>query len=212
MDNKLVDYYYDKIMHYLKKSGRDSYLAQETKDRIKLHLVKIINNNLEYLLTDSLIYHMSDDGVYLHNCLLFISEKNESKIFNIIYFYFRRIIKEFEKDNENEYTDSVLLLSDDIKKALSKYFEAIKLLSDDKELKSDIWYYENTKFAFECLLTLCFINKSMDTFNDKCDKLLKNHFFVIDDLRMNGILMSYEHSVRDRVKSMINSLDKNVIR
>ncbi len=56
------------------------------------------------------------------------------------------------------------------------------------------------------------MNNSMNSFSEKCDRIMENQFFIIDDLKVNDIMESYEQTVQARLLSIINNLDKNVIR
>ena len=212
MNNNLLEQYYDKFIYYLKKYRRDVYVRDEDKNAIRIFLAKIIDQNLDYLLTDSFICYISDDGMYLHNCLYYISGNKKENMFNIFICYFKNIVREKSSViNKQMYSDMVSLLSDDIKEAISKFLEADKIISNNKELNS-YWHKEVTRNAILTLLTVCFMNNSMNTFSEKCDRIMENQFFIIDDLKVNDIMVSYDQTVQARLLSIINNLDKNVIR
>jgi hypothetical protein len=133
-------------------------------------------------------------------------------MFNIFICYFKNIVREKRAViNKQMYSDMVSLLSDDIKEAISKFLEADKIISNNKELNS-YWHKEVTRNAILTLLTVCFMNNSMNSFSEKCDRIMENQFFIIDDLKVNDIMESYEQTVQARLLSIINNLDKNVIR
>ena len=56
---KSVDYYLNNIIEFINKAAKNRKReVSYDKDEIKKHLNDLINNNMEYLLTDSFLYYL----------------------------------------------------------------------------------------------------------------------------------------------------------
>ena len=183
----LVNNYLNKIkISY--KCHRLHDIPKEEAINLGRELEKIINSNLDYLLTDSLIDYMCDSGVDMKLCLESV-HINYYRRLCLLMSYFDTLFMHADRKREvitvrKEYFEA---LDDDMKHAIYYVLVNEDVLREKGEMPSSKYYLD-----FNNIIHIIFANYLMNYRNDNiyemCDIVLKNPKELIDGLLVNGAL------------------------
>ena len=208
MDN-LVDSYFDKILKESRYHSNQSEILNNT-NAIKKQLQIIVDNKLEYLLTDSLINYISRDS--LVSLSLYQLHNSQEERISLISSYFEEMCL-FYKD-QIIYFD---LLDKDIKSMVIKAsYYSTTLYKNYNNYHYRLYDIERIIYV---IMAYCFINNKIDEFNNICNIFLTNPYQTLDDLYINDIrnpqgvyYTDTDEALYNRVITRIESNNKRTIK
>ena len=190
MQNDKVNYYYQKIMEsrvpYDKYRNEVGIIVEDRAsgegDILKECIQKIIDNNYEYLLTDSYLDYLGscyEPSIDLKRILY----TKYSRI-DMISWYFRLIDDKYASlesghTSNFRFTD---LLDDKTKEVTFYMHNYLKLLKTKIFIHWDKIYRTVT-----VILSYCYIENKLDDIKNICETILEDPYKLIDDLNINNI-------------------------
>ena len=207
-------YYIEKIKYYSKLEK--TYMNQKKyMPYIKEHIDSLINNNLDYLLTESYLDYLVYDGVASIR-LYKLSDNIELRIEALVSYY-QHIINVYKNRDSKYYPNYVKLLDNDTKEATIKANNRIGYLYENYN-RYQYRLYDVEKIIY-IVLAYCHINKCMNDFDAICNIFIKNPYNTLEDLYLNDIrdpigvsIHENDEILIDRVLSIINSNEKKKIK
>lgn len=210
---KDVDYYYNRLVYNFKKIGEkgDFYKSAKTKEYFKDIIRKVIDNNMEYLLTDSFICYIASYIGWYDKDLLWSTDINNEKFIEYICLYFELSLQFYSLPVG--YFRYFKLLDEETKKATFKAYLEVENLHkfySDIHQEDELWV---SKTAIIVILARCFIINRMSDFSSICDFITNNVSFIVDDLNVNGIdLMKDMDKIRKRIIQLVEDKHNKIIR
>ena len=182
MDKNLIYFYYKKIEFSSKRNNTYDTFHQN-KDKILSFLIQIVDNHLEFLLTDSMIEFICRKTYMTTELYCIVNGKYE--LINMLMIYFKTICAEYNKEPSKQ--DIILkLLDNNTKDSTKKAYDFIKVLYDNYN-RYHYRLYDIEKIIY-IVLSYCLINNKMNEYDTIISKFIDNPYNTLDDLYINDIL------------------------
>lgn len=214
MNKKIVDYYYNKILFYSKNNNYYDTVKSNEKNIID-SLNIIVDNNLDYLLTDSfLCYICSENMVSLR---LFRMYFNKYELIGLLSSYIKSICNEYKNNDSDDYPLYIQMLDSNYKECMIKAFNKVrKLYSDYNKFNYRLYDVEHIIYI---VLAYALINNRTNDLEELYSVFLNDPYKTLDDLYINGIrdpedisLDNKDELLIDRVISKIERNKKREIK
>ena len=201
-----IDYYNMRFLYHFKLNNTLRFFDLEKLDNnMRIELDNIISNNYEYMLTESFINYLTNSCSYFLEDLSKIYDKDRNKINEIVGYYFDDILRSLtrKKERNEELPDFTKLLEGNIKEAVIKARESTDIIFANYEYnEEEIYIIRGTIIS---LLTDCFINNDINSFNTLCDIVLDDPTLILDDIRLNGLDIEDEELTNSRLVSIVKN-------
>ncbi len=197
MENK-VDYYLERIKKYSKQYN--NYMNQKKYfSEIRDMIQQLIDNNLDYILTDSLLNYVVHNGI--SSIRLYQLTQGTTACIRSLSRYYKEIYTEFKRENKEDYMYYIKLLDKETNEACIKAYNYIQNLY----LNYDRYHYRlyDVEQIIYIVLAYCHLNKKLNEFDNVCGIFINNPYDTLDDLYINDI--------RDPIGSRISDNDELLI-
>ena len=208
MNKDLITNYYNKVILHFKMNGR--YNAEyDIGHTTILKLIKeVVNNNYDYLLTESYIDYITKSSLSFRDSLTDICSDDELRQLMCLNNYFLDIYQKYYRygvDNDNETRNSHLkFLDEDIKLVTKKAYEAIKYLQSNYTYNGEQRYI--LRIAIMSILSKCTLNKDIHSFNELVQIVVDDPDFIIDDIELNYLdIYEDEYLIVERILRIIET-------
>ena len=208
--NKKIEEYYNKLLKYSYEFVHEKDVIQ-CEYFIKDNIKKLIENNEEYLLTDSFLNYIACNHRYIPR-FNYINSNNISLKYEILDSYFDHINSDYismEKHSQVDYHIFTKSLDLDTKKAtlLSKKYRDIIL----SKYYYNIHAYEILYHIFNSILSYCYLNKRMNDYEEICSPLFDNPNSILDYYYNNGVINNaiYEDNYKEKYYYMMIKIIEN---
>ena len=201
-----IDYYDIRFLYHFKLNNTLRFFDLEKLDNdMKIELDNIISHNYEYMLTESFINYLTYNCTYFLKDLSSIYDKDRNRIDVIVGYDFDDVLRSLTRKKElNEELPYITeLLEGNIKEAVIKARKGIDIIFANYEYnEEEIYIIRGTIIS---LLTDCFINNDMNSFNDLCNIVLDNPTLILDDIKLNGLDIEDDVVTNSRLVSIVKN-------
>lgn len=208
----LKNYYYEKFLFY--SINNNSYKSfKKNKKSIKEAINKIVDDNNDYLLTESFICYLAN--VDISKNLNDISSNNKYSIYELVSMYYQELIKNFSYstiDNktiikENDLTRYLDPITKDILTKTNLLFLKMCRMND-----FNIYYFALMKLTVFYIIAYCHINDCKDNFENLINYYQDDIYKIRDEIIIHGIdVMDNNNELIDRISTGINNKKKKEI-
>ncbi len=201
-----IDYYIKKFLFYFMFNNTlRFYSVSELKKNLEKEINTIIINNYEYMLTDSFICYLTNYCHFFIEELKSIYSEDRNKINEVVGYYFDDVLRSLSRKKElNEelprYTEELEGNMKDVVLKARKDIDTIFANNDYNE--KEIYIIRGTIIS---LLTECFINNDINSFNDLCDTVIDNPTLILDDIKLNGLNIEDDIVTNSRLVSIVKN-------
>lgn len=216
INNKKIDEYYNKLLEYSYEFKHEIDVTQR-EYFIKETIKKLIDNNEDYLLTDSFLNYVAHDHHYIAKFDYIVSNQPLLK-YNILDSYFDSINGDYismENHSQVDYHIFSKSLDFDTRKAT--------LLAKEYRTKMRNKYYYNLPaydvlyYIFNSILSYCYINQRMSEYEEICRPLFDNPDDVLDYFYNNGVFKdAIDHDFKKKyyylMIKMVENSNKKIIK
>ncbi len=215
MDNK-IDNYYNKLLEYSYEFKHEIDVKQR-EIFIKNVIKELIDNNEEYLLTDSFLNYVAYDHRYIRS-FDYLASNDRLLKYNILDSYFDHINSDYISMGNHSQADFHLFTT-----KLDEYTKEGTMLANIYRTKMRDKYYYNINaydilyHIFNSILSYCYINKKMNEYEEICRPLINNPEDVLDYYYSNGVISSVmDHDYKNKfyylMIKMIEKENKKIIK
>ena len=183
--NKLVKNYIKILLECDKNHFSDIGISPECYHYVCESLKKIVNNDLDYLLTDSFLDYSVFHGEYELKQRLNGLNGNKYEVINSLMWYFEYIIEEYLYRIPGYYYTYAKLLDDDMKEAMSYVSGRIKIY--DRNMYRDGYSFEDVKHIVGIVFAYYVLNKRQDNIYELCDIFIDDINKTLDGLCINNV-------------------------
>ena len=183
-----IDYYIKKFLFYFVFNNTlRFYSVSELKKNLEKELNSIIINNYEYMLTDSFICYLTNYCSFFIEELKSIYSEDRNKINKVVGYYFDDVLRTLSR--KKELNDELPRFTEDLEGNMKEV--VLKARKDIDTIFANNAYNEEEIYIIRgtiiSLLTECFINNDINSFNDLCDIVISNPTLILDDIKLNGL-------------------------
>ena len=216
MESNKVDHYFAKLdsarLYYNSLSKRDfgdgeravglfPEYSPEQEREIKDSIKTIIDNNLDYLLTDSFIDYLGDchdPALYLNN--IFGTKYNRM---NITTCYLYGVINSIKRIDKGEACNLKYIdLLDEVTRKEATFINDF-IENNGGRANDELHTVLMNIFSY------CYINGMLDKLETLCNRYLPDHTRFIDDSTINGILFGSDHWYERLITFINDYLNEN---
>ena len=212
MNNDKYNYYINKIKDYSMMNGTYKYFISKKTD-IEKYLKEIIDNNLDYLLTDSLIAYICNSSLISLDlyCLL-----DHYSRYSLLIYYFCNISSSLDPTvNPDDNSFLFYRLMDEV--SMNQAVEANKLID---HIYEDLDGYHYRLYDLEHIIYIvqayCYINNKTSEFSTIIKRFMDDPYATLNDLYMNDISSfignnidnDHDNKLVDRIISVIETKKK----
>ena len=221
-----IDYYYNKLLEMRNNSccyKKVKSLSCNTIS-IKKELEKIINNNLDYLLTDGFLYYLlaksigsNSDGFRLRLYTNLNSLLDPNQLIDYLADYIGTIDFGLSKHHFMPYTSGFKMIIlkktlNEVEANLYREFEHYKIrLECDNDIDGN--EYLLLKYVLQIIGGYCLINNCPSKYNSYALPYLENPISKLEELKIQGIYQEVEELTETGLEYLIdyNALNNYVI-
>ncbi len=190
MDNELVDYYFNIFKEKIEPKKEYDFYSHIDFDSfypiIKNSIIEMIRKNRQNVLTSSFIDYILFPPEEIKNVLEELSGDDEDGFFNVIYYYIIKPYSDYVSGDYKEYSAYMNSLSEDeFNKLRVKATQSA--LSIVKKIGFDLQNQVIVLTIIFGVLAECFIEQKLTVYNDYLDKLLKDPYSYIDDIKLTDL-------------------------
>ncbi len=190
MDNELVDYYFNIFKEKIEPKKEYDFYSHIDFDSlypiIKNSIIEMVRKNRQNVLTSSFIDYILFPPEEIKNVLEELSGDDEDGFFNVIYYYIIKPYSDYVSGDYKEYSAYMNSLSEDeFNKLRVKATQSA--LSIVQKLGFNIQNQVIVLTIIFGVLAECFIEQKLTVYNDYLDKLLKDPYSYIDDIKLTDL-------------------------
>ena len=209
-----VNYYYQRLLYHSDEYNTRWFVIKE-EEGIKKQIKKVIENNYDYLLSESLINYISSTTLMISQLARLYLNNYERMSFLSGYLFHVSL----QHNNKEEYSTYVKLIDKElfeITERANNYVKDIKNSYDNTfgNTYKSLLYVENIIYI---VLAHCYTKNDFSKFDDYC-KMFMNTRDTYEDFLYNGIITESGYlteekkdSFYDRVVSRMESTNKRII-
>jgi len=210
----LVNKYYKKLYEFAAKLYSYRNIVRYNETHIKELLDEIVSNNLDYLLTDSILDYSVFNGKISSDLYQIVNNQNSQ--IDFLTGYFRHVLKDY-RDFGGLGCQYSKLLDDDLKKAVINVLKRFDKLSNS----FDFFNYRSVDLQKIIYIVLSYyvINNRQDNIDELYDILFSDPYQILDSLYMNSIKdqisdfpIEYDDNLYKFVLSRIKTKNTKVIK
>lgn len=190
MDNNLVEHYFNIFKEKIESNKQYDFYSHIDFDSlypiIKNSIIEMIRKNRQNVLTSSFIDYILFPLEEIKNVLNELSGDDEDGFFNVIYYYIIKPYSDYVSGDYKEY--SAYMYSpggDELKKLKVKATQSA--LSIVQKLGFNLQNQVIVLTIIFGVLAECFIEQKLSVYNDYLDKLLKDPYSYIDDIKLTDL-------------------------
>ena len=178
-----VNRYIAKISYY-HELYNDDCIIEDDYEGVRKSIKSIIQNNYDYLLTDSFIQYVCYSDSFLESFNQISDDIYES--LHLLGSYIACIYSEINSTNKNTFTKNLdLWVKDRLKK--------IKKIFDDYRYLHGYSFYDNRYEDLVLFVVAYYIyNRRQDDIDELLDHFFNNYERILDGLRINGVFTGYD--------------------
>lgn len=208
-----LEYYLERIKYHSKQSG--TFMNQKKYSaEVRNNVISLIDQNLDYILTESLMNYITRDGV--SSIRLYKLQGDICQRIGALSSYYKNICDEYSNKNEKSYSKYIKLLDSETKEATIKAYNRIKYVYFN--YSNYLYRLYDIEHIIYILLAYCHINKKLSDFDELCNVFIKDPYDTLEDLYINDIrnpmgatLFDREEPLIERVISKLESREKKKI-
>ena len=190
MDNNLVEHYFNIFKEKIESNKQYDFYSHIDFDSfypiIKNSIIEMIRKNRQNVLTSSFIDYILFPPENFKNVLEKLSGDNEDAFFNVIYLYIMEPYSNYVSGDYKQYAAYMYSLSEDEFNKL-RVKATITALDLVKKIGFDLQNQVILLTIIFGVLAECFIERKLSVYNDYLEKLLKDPYSYIDDIKLTDL-------------------------